>query len=122
MTYRLIVLALALAACSTAHGHEAQQGPNGGTLVDAGTHHLELVTDGPNVQIYLSDAADSPVPSDGFKGTAVLLVGGKPQRVILEPAGASLLSGEAATPVATPVKGAVQLTGPDGTTVQAKFN
>lgn len=122
MRYRLLVLTAALAATASAHAHEPRIGPNGGTLVDAGTHHVELVANDTSVRVYLSDAADAPVSSDGFAGTAILLVGGKPQRVALEPSGGSELSGEAAAPVPSPAKGAVQLTGPGGATSQAKFN
>ena len=121
MRYALIALAATLAA-SAAQAHEPRPGPNGGTLVDAGAHHVELVATDTSVEVYLSDVADAPVSSDGFKGTAILLVGGKPQRVALEPAGGSLLTGQAAAPIPAPARGAVQLTGPDGTTSQAKFN
>lgn len=121
MRYTFLALAAALTA-SAAHAHEPRQGPNGGILVDAGAHHVELVANHTSVEVYLSDAADAPVSSDGFKGTAILLVGGKPQRISLEPAGGSLLAGTAAAAVASPVKGAVMLTGPDEATSQATFN
>lgn len=122
MRYPLLVLTTALAATASAHAHEPRLGPNGGTLVDAGAHHVELVANNTSVWIYLSDAADAPVSSKGFTGTAILLVGGKPQRVALEPSGGSALTGQLAAPIADPVRGVVQLTGPDGTTSQGKFN
>jgi len=121
MNYRILALAAALTIPGVANAHEPRPGPNGGTLVDAGTHHVELVTKDTSVEVYLSDASDAPVLSEGFKGTAILIVEGKPQRVVLEPSGGSQLLGRAAAPVASPVKGAVQLTAPDGATSQAKF-
>lgn len=121
MTIRRLVLAAALLASGTAQAHEPRKGPNGGTLVDAGSHHVELVAAGSEVKVFVSDVADAPLPSDGFKGMAILLIDGKPTRVPLAPAGA-FLSGPLATPSEGAVKGAVQLTGPDGKTSQAKFN
>lgn len=119
--FRRFIITAALVASAAAHAHEPRKGPNGGTLVDAGVHHVELVAAGSEVKVYVSDIADAPLPSEGFKGMAILLIDGKPTRVPLAPAGA-FLSGPLATPSEGPVKGAVQLTGPDGKTSQAKFN
>ena len=121
MIARTFLLAAALVASTAANAHEPRKGPNGGTLVDAGDHHVELVAAGNEVRVYVSDAADAPLPSDDFKGTAILLVGGKPARVPLAPAGA-FLAGPLETPAEGPVKGAVQLTTSDGKTSQAKFD
>ena len=121
MTIRTLIIAAALLASGVAQAHEPRKGPNGGTLVDAGAHHVELVTAGSEVRVFVSDVADAPIAPDGFKGTAVLLVGGKPARIKLAPTG-PFLSGTMAAPSEGPVKGAVQLTGPDGKTSQAKFN
>jgi hypothetical protein len=121
MTIRTLIIAAALLAPDVAEAHEPRKGPNGGTLVDAGGHHVELVTVGSEVKVFVSDIADAPIAAEGFKGTAVLLVGGKPARVTLSPSG-PFLSGTLASPSDGPVKGAVQLTGPDGKTSQAKFN
>ncbi|MBP2151285.1 hypothetical protein [Xanthobacter flavus] len=102
--------------------HEPGTGAHGGVRVDAGHYHAELVADGtPAVSLYLSDGSDKPVPADGFKANAILLVDGKAQRFPLTPAGGSRLAGTAAVAVPKGVKGAVQLTAPDGTTAQAKY-
>ncbi|MBB3950549.1 hypothetical protein [Aureimonas jatrophae] len=121
MTIRALAVAAALLAAGAAQAHEPRKGPNGGTLVDAGSHHVELVAAGTEVKVFVSDISDAPLAPDGFKGTAVVLVGGKPTRVTLAPAG-GFLSGTLAAPTEGPVKGAVQLTGPDGKTSQAKFD
>ena len=68
------------------------------------------------------DEGQKPVPTSGFKGTAILVVGGKPTRVPLEPADGNRLSGRAAVALGESPKGAVQLTGPDGATASGKFN
>ena len=71
--------------------------------------------------VFLFDAADQPVESAGFKANAILVVNAKPARFPLEPAGGQKLTGKAPGPVQAGVKGAVQLTAPDGSTAQAKF-
>jgi hypothetical protein len=121
MRLRSFVLAAALAIVSPALAHEAR-GPNGGRLVDAGEYHVELVANGAQVTVFLTDAGDKPVPAAGFKGTAILLAEGKPQRIALQPAKANVLAGESPVSVPADAKGAVQLTTPDGKTAQGKFN
>lgn len=116
------VLALVTAAASAASAHEAGKGPNGGPQVDAGQYHAELVLDGSaKVTLYLTDHDAKPVKTAGFKANAIFVVDGKPQRFTLDPAEDIKLVGT--SPVAMPagVKGAVQLTAPDGATAQAKF-
>lgn len=119
----LTALAFALLiGAGPAAAHQPRLGPHGGALVDAGSHHAELVADGSaTVTVHLSDPSDAAVPSTGFKAEAILIVGGKPVRFPLEPAEPSRLVGTAPVPVPNGVKGAVRLTGPDGATAQAKF-
>jgi hypothetical protein len=108
---------------ATAHAHEPRTGPNGGRLVDAGDrYHVELVADGsPNVFLYLYDAEDRPIPSEGFSGNAILVVDGKTQRFALTPDAETRLSGQAPVGVPLETKGAIQLKTPDGASAQAKF-
>lgn len=115
-------LTVALAVWTPLFAHEAGKGRNGGTRVDAGKYHTELVVDGStSVVVYLSDSDDKPIAAEGFKATAILAIGGKSQRITLAPAGASKLAGTAPAPVARGVKGVVQLMAPDGSTAQGKF-
>jgi hypothetical protein len=122
---RTLILAAAmfLAATSTTLAHEPRPGPNGGMRVDAGTrYHAELVATGtPEVALFLYDANDKPIPAAGFRGNAILVIDGKTQRFALQPAEGSRMVGTAPVAVPKGVKGAVQLTAPDGTTAQAKF-
>jgi hypothetical protein len=119
----LVTCAASLLLATVALAHAPRPGPNGGLKVDAGgAHHAELVADGTEtVKLFLYDGNDQPVASEGFKGNAILIVNGKPARFSLEPAGGQMLTGKAPSPVETGVRGAVQLTLPDGSTVQAKF-
>ena len=116
------LIGLSLAATSPTLAHEATKGTNGGMRVDAGKYHTELVANGSTtVVVFLSDAADKPVPAAGFKATAILVVDGKPQRFSLEPADGARLVGTSPVVVAVGVKGVIQLTAPDGTTAQGKY-
>lgn len=121
---KMLINALAFTALmpALALAHEPRPGPNGGLMVDAGNYHTELLADGSEtVTVFLFDVADQPVDSAGFKANAILVVNAKPARFPLEPSGGHKLVGKAPGPVAAGVKGAVQLTAPDGTTLQAKF-
>ncbi len=118
----LAALVICLLVPSASLAHEPRPGPNGGLKVDAGNYHAELLADGTDtVTVFLFDANDQPVESAGFKGNAILIINGKPARFALDPASGQKLVGKAPGPVAAGVKGAVQLTLPDGGTVQAKF-
>lgn len=114
-------LAILLILAAPAAAHEVQSGPNGGRVVEAGSYHVELVTRGETVELFLMDANDRPVAPAGFRATAVLIVEGRSQRVTLE-AASDRLTGRAAASVPASVRGAVQLTAPNGQTVQARFN
>lgn len=121
-TGRSIAVAVALlAAPALVLAHSPKVGANGGAQVDAGSYHVEVLPDGTTLQVFLRDHSDKEVASAGFKGTAIFVVGGKPQRIPLTPAGTNKLTGT--SPVALPKepKGAVQITTPTGSTVQAKF-
>ncbi len=122
LSFAVLAFAGALVTFPAA-AHQPRVGPHGGALVDAGAqHHAELVVDGSDkVVVHLSDMADAGVSTKGFKADAILVVDGKPVRFPLEPAEPSHFVGSAPVPVAKGVKGAVRITGPDGTTSQAKF-
>ncbi len=118
----MTALVLMLTA-GTVLAHEARQGPNGGKVVDAGSqYHAELVAKGTTeVVVHMSDASDKPIPADGFRATAILVVSGQTVRFPMQPAGGSRLVGTAPVAVPAGVRGAVQITSPQGATVQARF-
>jgi hypothetical protein len=118
-TLILTIATLLLAAPALAH--EAK-GPNGGRIADAGSYHVELVAKETLLELYVSDANDKPVAATGFKAVAILTVGGKAQRIVLEAKEPARLSGNAPVPLPKQPKGAVQLTSPDGKTASARFN
>ncbi len=117
---RAFLIASSLLLATVALAHEAI-GPNGGRLVDAGNLHVELVPKGRAVDVFVSDANEKPVSVEGYKGTAVLVIGGKPHRIQLAPAKDNRLSGTAEVDVPSSVKGAVQMQLPNGSSVQGRF-
>lgn len=121
MKAKYLLIATLLMAPFSVQAHEAK-GPNGGRITDAGPYHIEMVTKSGVVDVFISDANDKPVPSSGFKGTAILVDEGKSQRIVLEPVNSARLSGRATAMLPDQPKGVVQLTAPDGKTAQGKFN
>ena len=55
------------------------------------------------------------------RSAAILVVGGKTQRIQLAPAGQNALTGRADAALPSSIKGAVQITDTRNSTVQAKF-
>jgi hypothetical protein len=68
------------------------------------------------------DHSDNAVSTEGFRGAGMLVIDGKPERITLTPAGGNQLKGASAVMISSEPKGAVQITAPTGSTVQAKFN
>ncbi|ANW00292.1 hypothetical protein [Bradyrhizobium icense] len=94
---------------------------HGGQAFEAGDYHLEWVSKGEIVEVYLTDHDNKAVSGTGHKGVAVILVDGKAQRIPLEPDGQNRLSGKASKSLPTSIKGVVQVTRPNGKTVQGKL-
>lgn len=118
MRHIILTLSLVLLA-APAFAHEVAKGPNGGPVSDAGDYHVELVPKTGSVDVFVTDAKDQPVA--GAKGIAILLVEGKQQRVVLEGTEAGKLAGKLGSAAVPQAKGVVQLTLPQGGTVQARF-
>lgn len=118
---RSLIFAAVLAAAPAALAHEPDTGPNGGKRVDGGPFHVELAPEGAKVRVFVSGPNYEPVSVAGFSGTAMLVIDGKPTRVMLEPAGDGMLAGDAGAPVPAAAQGAIQLKAADGKTLQAKF-
>ncbi|MBM3528719.1 MAG: hypothetical protein FJX62_11545 [Alphaproteobacteria bacterium] len=123
MKFRTTIAAALTLLLSAAHGaaHDAK-GANGGRVADAGEYHVELVAKNGTIDVFLSDHNDKVVASVGHKALAILVIEGKSQRIALEPAGAGRLSGKASGSLPVAPKGVVQITRPNGKTVQARFN
>ena len=126
MILRTIVIAAGLLTAVPGHAQHAAghhgTGPNGGRIEEGSGYHLELVAKDRRLDMYLTDEAQTAIPAAGYKATAILVVGGKPARIVLEPGEGNRLSGSADGPVAADAKGAVRLTRPDGKTASISFH
>jgi nitrogen fixation protein FixH len=111
------VVALSVAAVA----HAPEKGKNGGQQTDAGNYHAEAVVKGNTIDVFITDHGENPVATKGFKGMAVLVVGGKPQRITLAPRGENILTGTSPVELNAPIRGAIQITNDQNETVQAKF-
>ena len=89
----VLLIGALLAAPSIGSAHGPKVGANGGPQVDAGDFHVEIVPQATMLQVYLRDQSDQAVKTEGYKGVAIFVVDGKPQRIPLVPAGENRLSG-----------------------------
>ena len=121
MYAKFLLIGTLLTSAGSAWAHD-EKGPNGGRVADAVPYHVEIVVKSDIVDVFISDANEKPVAASGFKGTAILVAGGKSQRVVLAPVDGNRLSGNATATLPNQPKGVVQLTAPDGKTAQAKFD
>jgi hypothetical protein len=121
MRLKTLLTAALLAAAVPALAH-APKPQHGGRVVLAGDYHVEMVAKDTTVEVHVIDHNDKPVTVTGFKGLAILAVGGKSQRIVLEPAGGNQLSGKAEAALSARPKGVVQITPPGGKVVSAKFD
>lgn len=117
----LVVAALLLSTPSALLAHGPKNGPHGGQLADAGTYHVEILPQGTNLQVFVSDGGDQAVTVEGFKATAILVVNGKPQRILLSANGDNRLAGVSPVELPARLAGALLITLPSGATLQAKF-
>jgi nitrogen fixation protein FixH len=118
----LLVAATLVAAPATAFADGAKTGTHGGPRTDAGPYHAELVLQGNDVVLYVTDGSDKPVDVTGAKAEATILANKQTQKVALEPAGANALKGKAN--LGEPhdsVKVVTALTMPGQKPVQARF-
>jgi hypothetical protein len=121
MTFRTMLAAMLLLMALPAAAHEVEKGPNGGYVVDAGTIHIELVAKETLIEVFVTDSKEKPLPATGFKGVAILTIGGKAHRIVLTAKGDSRLLGTSPATITGAPRGVVQLTGPDGKTAQGRF-
>ena len=119
---RNVLAALALVSATSLAAASEMKSQHGGRMAEAGEYHVELVSKADAVEVHLADHDNKAVSSASHKGLAILNIDGKSQRIVLSPAGASRLTGKATSAIQGAPKGVVQITLPNGKTVQARFN
>jgi hypothetical protein len=118
----------ALAAVLVASGGALAHDPKpryGGRVEHAGNFHVEFVAKGKAVEAYLLGHDDKPMKADGYKGVAIIVIGGKSERIPLTVADSkdgNRLTGEAPIELPAAPRGVVQITNPAGTAASARFN
>lgn len=114
----LSAAALPLAALA----HEVAKGPNGGPVVDSGGHHVEMVSKGTDLTLFLTGEGDKPLASAGTKNArAIVQDGGRTATVPLQPAEPNRLVGTLSGPLGSGARVVVSATMADGHAVQARF-
>lgn len=119
-----ILLALSLAALPLGGlaAHDLPKGPNGGQVVDSAGHHVEMVSTGTDLVLFLTEGDTKPLASAGVKNArAIVQDGGKTSTVPLAPAEPNKLVGTLPTPLGAGARVVVSATMADGHAVQARF-
>ncbi len=83
--------------------------------------HAELVAEGNELRLYLSDNAYRPRSAEGASGQAVVLAGGRQTTVALAPAGTDMLRGQGDFAAAPGMRVVVTLTMPGQRPAQGRF-
>lgn len=111
---------LVVASAALAHDPEPR---HGGRVEHAGNFHVELVAKGKVVEAHLLGQDNQPMKAGGYKGLAILVIGGKSERIALAPSqDGSKLTGEAPVELPASPRGVVQITNPGGAAASARFN
>ncbi len=119
----LLIAAALSTTPAMAFAHGPSVGPHGGPVADAGSYHAELVLQGNDIVLYVTDGSDKPVDVTGAKAEATILANKQTQKVTLEPAGANTLKGPAnLSATHDGVKVVTALTMPGQKPVQARFD
>ncbi len=97
------------------------RGPNGGMVVVADGHPIELVVEGQTVTFFLNDENGRAAPSRGASGRVVVQFGGQTATLSLAPVEPNRLVGQLAAPVAAGARLVFTGAMADGHRVQARY-
>jgi hypothetical protein len=123
---RALILSLSLLFAGPVLAHSDSKftkGPEGGHIVDAGggKQHWELVANGKELTLYVSDSDEKPVETAGGKATAQVLVGGKTYNVEFSPAGGNTMKASGDFTAAKGMKVIVKTEKVAGESLQARL-
>lgn len=120
MKHLLLIAGLALLS-GKAFAHGDHIGPNGGYVKHAAVVHLELITVGSSVKVYVLDPdGDKPVKIDPQStARATILSAGAKEVVSLTAKGPNLLAGQAKAPIAPDAKVALTVSIPGKANIPA---
>ena len=119
----MILRALMIAAVNLAFvaGAGAQtKGPNGGIVMTADEHPVELVFNDQEIVFFVGGHDGKPLPTKGLKARAVVQAGGKTMTINLSPAEPNRFVGKLAAPLGPKARVVFSSTF-DGHNLQARF-
>jgi hypothetical protein len=112
---------LATAVAPVAASASISRGPNGGQRIDLANGHAELVAEGNELRLYLSDNNYRPRSATGATAQATVLSGGRQASVTLSPATEDMLRGRGDFTAARGMRVVVTLTMPGQRPSQGRF-
>jgi hypothetical protein len=123
---KYIIAALVLAFTSPAFAHSEGKfvnGPHGGHLIDAGggAQHWELVANGSDLTLYVTDGEEKPVDTNGGSAEGKVLIDGKTHTVAFSPAGGNTLKAKGEFVAAKGMKVIVKTANVGGKSFQARL-
>ena len=107
---------------NAAEKHDDAHAKHGGVAVEAGTYHVELVTKGKSLTLYVNGHDDKPTDMKGAKATANVFSGKDKANVALATTGGNMMKGETPFPLGADAKIVVSFTPPGKKTEQARFS
>jgi hypothetical protein len=120
----ILMFALTFATPVMAHSDSKFiKGPNGGHIIDAGhgAQHWELVANGGDLTLYVTDSAEKPVDTAGGSAEGRVLVGGNNYTVKFAPAGGNTMKATGNFVAANGMKVIVKTDGVGGKSFQARL-
>ena len=123
---RAFIVVAVLAFSSPVLAHSASKfvrGPHGGHIIDAGggAQHWELVASGNQLMLYVTDSTEKPVDTKGGSAEAIVLVGGKRQKLEFTPAGENTMKAIGDFKATKGMKVIVKTKGVGGKSFQARL-
>jgi hypothetical protein len=118
------VIGIAAAGPLSAHSdHKWIKGPQGGHIVDAGggKQHWELVANGKVLTLYVLDADEKPLSTEGGMAKGQVLISGKTYDVDFKPAGSNTMTATGEFTAAKGMKVIVSTTNVGGQSFQARL-
>lgn len=113
-----LLLGASLPLAALAHGD--MKAPHGGAVAEAPSgHRVELVREGGQLAVYLTDHSGKPVDAQGAQAEVTLLSGASKSTTQLAPAGGNKLSG--ATNATAGAKAVLRLTMPGKAAEQVRL-
>ena len=120
MILRALMIAAVGLTLTIANADAQTKGPNGGIVVRADDHPIELVVSDQQIVFYLGDHDGKPLSTKGLKARAIVQVGGKTMTITLAPAAPNRFVGKLAAPLG-PKARVVFSSVFDGHNLQARF-